>query len=91
MARESSDESAIPQKDSSCRTAASFDGDGEAMMPPASFELHRFTRQEVREGLAEGWRLHAGWFRRASGLEWAWFTRDVATDAPTGAEEQDHG
>ncbi len=40
-------------------------------------EFLRITREECSNGLPYGWRFEAGWFRRASGLEWAWFGRDV--------------
>ncbi len=41
------------------------------------FDIRRFTREEHERGDAAGWRLEAGWFRRMSGLEWAWFRREV--------------
>ena len=40
-------------------------------------EVMRFTRKEVQRGAATGWRFSAGWFRKTSGLEWAWFDRDL--------------
>ena len=48
-------------------------GDGEASV----VEVMRFTREEVQRGDATGWRFSAGWFRKVSGLEWAWFDRDI--------------
>ncbi len=45
----------------------------EAMM----FDVRRFTRQEHERGATVDWRFAAGWFRRASGLAWAWFEREV--------------
>ncbi len=39
--------------------------------------MHRFTRNDFEKGSTTGWRFEAGWFRRASGLEWAWFSREV--------------
>ena len=51
-------------------------GDREAMV---AFEVQRFTREEVSEGKANGWRFHAGWFERCSGLEWAWFIREATS------------
>ena len=44
----------------------------------AIVEMRRFTLQEFERGDADGWRLHAGWFERCSGLRWAWFARDVS-------------
>ena len=41
------------------------------------FEVVRFTRQEHEHGDTAGWRFDAGWFRRMSGLEWAWFSREI--------------
>lgn len=40
-------------------------------------EYQRFTLDEAKRGCATGWCFNAGWFRRASGLEWAWFSREV--------------
>jgi hypothetical protein len=45
-------------------------------------EVHRFARDEHDGGDATGWRLDVGWFRRVSGLQWAWFSREV-NDAAT--------
>jgi len=42
-----------------------------------SFDVMRFTKEEHERGDAEGWRLWAGWYERASGLRWAWFVRSV--------------
>lgn len=46
-------------------------------------EMQRFTRSEDEQGLTAGWRLEVGWFTRASGLEWAWFGREVVDDDET--------
>ena len=43
-------------------------------------EYMRFTVDEVQQGKAAGWSFAAGWFRRASGLIWAWFRREVPDD-----------
>jgi len=47
------------------------DGDREAIVG----EFMRFTRQEHEAGMTRGWRFESGWHVRASGLEWAWFSR----------------
>ena len=47
------------------------------MEPARSYEVRRFTREEHDRGDTAGWRLQAGWFERASGLRWAWFSRDA--------------
>ena len=52
------------------------DGDRE----PNVFEVQRFTRQQNECGETAGWRRWSGWFQRASGLEWAWFRREVNDD-----------
>ena len=52
------------------RQTATNRGDGEAMI------MRRFTRSEHDQGGTAGWHLDAGWFRRASGLEWGWFRKD---------------
>ncbi len=44
---------------------------------PRMFEVHRFTREEHDRGDTTDWHFDAGWFRRVSGLEWAWFRREV--------------
>ncbi len=41
----------------------------------ATVDYHRFTLEEIRQGKAAGWSFAAGWFRRVSGLTWAWFWR----------------
>ena len=41
------------------------------------FETRRFTRYEHDQGDTTGWRFEAGWFRYVSGLEWAWFSREI--------------
>ncbi len=41
------------------------------------FDAKRVDRLAAAQAIADGWRFEAGWFRRASGLEWAWFSRDV--------------
>ena len=43
-------------------------------------EYMRFTLEEVRAGRAAGWRFHAGWFVRASGLTWAWYVRELGEE-----------
>ena len=40
-------------------------------------DVRAFTRQEHERQLTRGWRFEAGWFRRMSGLEWAWFNRAI--------------
>ena len=37
----------------------------------------RVLREDAHRLEGEGWRLAAGWFRRCSGLEWAWFEREA--------------
>ncbi len=44
----------------------------------ATTEYMRFTLEDERTGRTHGWRFAAGWFRRASGLAWAWFVREVS-------------
>ncbi len=41
------------------------------------FEIQRFTRHEHTRGDTAGWRFEAGWFVRMSGLEWAWFSKEI--------------
>ena len=41
-------------------------------------EYLRVLREDARRLEGEGWRLAEGWFRRCSGLEWAWYTREVS-------------
>lgn len=48
----------------------------EGLKASGADEFHRFTRADVAAGRTAGWRLEVGWFLRASGLEWAWFSRD---------------
>ncbi len=48
------------------------DGDWE----PNVVEFQRFTREEHDRGDTAGWRFEIGWYERASGLQWAWFSRD---------------
>ena len=55
------------------------DGDSETTVR-CVFDMRRFTRGEADGGDATGWRFEAGWFRRASGLEWTWFSRTVQED-----------
>ncbi len=45
--------------------------------PQTTFEAKRVDRVAAVQAIADGWRFEAGWFRRASGLEWAWFSREV--------------
>jgi hypothetical protein len=40
-------------------------------------EFMCFTRQEHERGDTAGWRFEGPWHVRASGLEWAWFRREV--------------
>ena len=42
-----------------------------------TFFVHRFTREEHERGDTTGWRFEVGWCRRMSGLEWAWFSREI--------------
>jgi hypothetical protein len=35
----------------------------------------RFTREQHERGETAGWRFEIGWYERASGLRWAWFSR----------------
>ena len=49
----------------------------ESMTQNRSSNFHRFTRLEHDHGDTTGWRFEAGWFQRVSGLEWAWFRREV--------------
>lgn len=48
------------------------DGDHEAMV----IEFMRFTQEQHARGETAGWRFEVGWFERASGLHWAWFSRE---------------
>ena len=43
----------------------------------ATREYMRFTRWEAEQGLACGWQFEVGWHRCCSGLEWAWYSREV--------------
>jgi hypothetical protein len=54
------------------------DGDRQAIV-----EYMRFTREEHEAGRTHGWRFEIGWYVRASGLQWAWFSRDC--DRPEGS------
>ena len=47
-------------------------------------EFQRFTREEHHRGDTEGWRFASGWFHRDSGLQWAWFIRDVEEEDRNG-------
>ena len=47
---------------------------------PRMFEVHRFTREEHDQGATAGWQFTAGWFTRDSGLQWAWFCKEVQHD-----------
>ena len=51
-----------------------------------SWYYQRFTRQSHERGETAGWRFASGWHRRDSGLEWAWFTREVEDDDATERE-----
>ncbi len=46
-------------------------------MENPEYEVRRFTRREHVQGMTTDWRLEVGWFRRMSGLEWAWFSRET--------------
>jgi len=62
-----------------CRQRA---GDGEAIVEIGElFEVRRFTRDEHARGETAGWRFDGRWHRRASGLEWAWFQREISDGA----------
>ncbi len=65
--------SAVPLQD--CRHKEPASGDGEAIA-----EYQRFNREEVERGEAAGWRFEVGWFQRAGGLQWAWFSRGVGDE-----------
>ena len=62
-----------------------FANESAAGMPPARpgsdvgrvFEVRRFTHYEHECGETDGWRVYSAWYRRMSGLEWAWFRREV--------------
>jgi len=58
------------------------DGDCE----PNAVEFMRFTRQEHERGKTVGWRFESGWHERASGLTWAWFSREVGDGETTEIE-----
>ena len=40
-------------------------------------EYLRVLRKDAPYVEREGWRFAAGWFHRCSGLEWAWYVREV--------------
>lgn len=42
---------------------------------PEPNEYLRVERSDAARAEAAGWRFSVGWFRRASGLEWAWYER----------------
>ena len=42
------------------------------------FDVKAFTREAHERQVTRGWQFEAGWFRRVSGLEWAWFSRRIA-------------
>ena len=44
--------------------------------------VRRFTREEHERGETAGWRFEAGQFRYMSGLEWAWFSREITEWKP---------
>lgn len=60
-------------------------GDREAIVREL-FDVRRFTREEHERGNSTGWRFEAGWFERASGLTWAWFSREVQRGETTEIE-----
>ncbi len=49
-------------------------------------EYFRVGREHACDATAKGWRFEAGWFRRASGLEWAWFSREIEESERHGTE-----
>ena len=51
-----------------------------------TLDLRRFTRQQHERGDTTGWRFEAGWFERDSGLQWAWFSREVQLEDENGSE-----
>jgi len=55
------------------------DGDREAIVG----EFMRFTRAEHERDETTGWRFESGWHTRASGLTWAWFSREVGDGETT--------
>ena len=60
------------------RTYAQFHND----IASRVFEVQRFTEQEHASGETAGWRFEVGWFQYVSGLEWAWFSRELAEWKP---------
>ena len=40
-------------------------------------EYLRVLREDARRLEGKGWSIAAGWYRRCSGLEWAWYVREV--------------
>ena len=56
------------------QTCRQLNGDREASV----FEVRRFTRQEHERGDTGNWWRTGAWYRRDSGLEWAWFRREVS-------------
>ncbi len=58
-------------------------GDAEAIV----FEVRRFTRQEHERGDTADWWRTGAWYRRDSGLEWAWFRQDLPDDGAPKKEQ----
>ena len=46
---------------------------------PESFLVRRFTRRQHERGDTIGWLFEVGWFVRISGLQWAWFYKEVSS------------
>jgi hypothetical protein len=44
------------------------------------YAVPRFTKDEHERGDTTGRRFEARWFRRVSGLEWAYFTKETHYD-----------
>lgn len=49
-------------------------------------EMRRVTLAEVERGDAVGWQFEVGWFERASGLKWAWWSRTVDEENTDGRD-----
>ena len=49
-------------------------------------EVRRFTREDFERELTFGWDLYGGRYQRMSGLEWAWFRRDVKEEESDASE-----
>ena len=42
-----------------------------------TYAFRRFIHQEHDRGETLGWRFEVGWFHDASGLTWAWVSRET--------------